>query len=380
VAPPAAAVFGVAAVAWSSPPTDEELVAATRSVAALAAALAEPTEARAPFCGCAGNAVVDAPADSEFVYGPVAGSGLPTAECAARVASTTAIGIDLSPLLAPAAESAQAQTERPGAAIPDLVSRLSDIMDRRAPRRRRARSRRALQQFDAIELKYCSSPLIVDGGAEGEPGPFDPSSQEVPPCAGPICVFAEDNDYFLEGDVFFADLIPDLPCAPVSFDTFARQPCSSPPVTAPTGFLAIPFLTLPPGVPGAPGVDTCGVESSFRAGGGAGAPTAACLLLQVTLPVSPEPLADLHDPCAGAPGAALDNAPCMPITNANENANENTNALLNDNTNLAENTNAQTVGNEAAGGASGDSASSSAANPNTAVGNAISISVGAAGR
>jgi hypothetical protein len=80
--------------------------------------------------------------------------------------------------------------------------------------------------------------------------------------------------------------------------------------------------------------------------------------------------------CAGASGAALNNVPCMPITNDNENTNDNTNTLSNENTNLAENTNAQTVVNEAAGGVSGDSASTSTAQPNTAIGNTISINVG----
>ncbi len=355
VTPPAAAVFGVAAVAWANPPTEEELVAATQRVAALADALAEPTEARAPFCGCAGNAVVDAAADSELSFGPVAGSNLPTAECAARVASTTTVGLVISlPVEGVGQESAT----------------LKGIFFNSQGRRRRTRSRRSLQQFGVYP--YCSTPLVVDGGVEGVPA--DDLS-----CLGPLGVATEDfyADVFdiYEGEpVLYDNYGEEDPVAPVSFDTFERRPCSSPPLASTAS------ISILPGILGAPSTGTCGVESFFRAGAAADASTAACLLLQVTLPVSPEPLADLLDPCAGAPGAALDNAPCMPITNDNENTNENTSTLLNDNTNLAENTNAQTVGNEAAGGVSGDSASSSASNPNTAIGNPISIGVGATGR
>jgi hypothetical protein len=237
------------------------------------------------------------------------------------------------------------------------------------------RSRRSLRQLP--ELKYCSSPLLVDGGVEGVPSlPDDDIFYSS--CLGPLCVVSEDYVEFSEGDAFVAAINPSVPCTSVSFDTFARQPCSSPP-------LAPSDLLLPPGVLGTPLTGTCGVESSFRAGTAADAPTSACLLLQVmvpvqvTLPVSPapsEPLADLANPCPSAAGAVLDNVPCMPITNENENTNENSNTLTNDNSNLAENNNSQTVVNVATGGVSGDSASTSASNPNTAVSNPISINVG----
>jgi hypothetical protein len=330
--PPAAAVFGVATVAWAAPPTERQVRAATARAEALVAALEEATEAQAPFCGCAGDAPVSAGPDSPLAYVPVAGSGLPGVECAARLSATAAVGIFLG-----------ADDDRRRRAL--LAEGDGDSEDALTP--------------------LCSSPGLLEGGVLGVPTPdvlFD--DQPRPECLGPMGVWASD---LLAGEICPAYDFVGLPeiCAPLAFDTFARLACSTPAL----GVDTVNPPTTAAGVLGVPGVGTCGVESTFRAG--ADGPTAACLLL-LTAPPS--------DGCGAAPGAALNNVPCMPITNANENANENTNTLSNDNTNLAENTNSQTVENEATGGVSGDSASSSASNPNTAVGNPISIGVGTTGR
>jgi hypothetical protein len=316
--PPAAAVFGVASVAWPSPPKFAEYEAAAAGVAALVAALSTPTEGRAPYCGCAGDAPVSAAADSEFAYAPVAGSGLPAAECAARLSATSAVG--------------------------------AYITDESTP---------------PAPWAYCSSPGLVAGGVEGVP---DPAFNPPPLCWGPLGVVTPADLVNVAGAHCNTAFFPDpATCAPLGYDTVAAMPCSTPALDQDP--------LLPPGIAGVPTVGTCGVESSFRTG--AGGARAACLLLVTATPV-PAPPAPA--PCADGAGAALDNVPCMPIANDNENANENTNVLTNENANEATNDNAQTITNAATGGASGDSASSSTSNPTTTVTNSVAINVGATGR
>jgi hypothetical protein len=125
--PPAAGIFGIVAVEWAAVPSPEQLAAAQARVAALAAALEADAAAVAGagfalYCGCAGDAVVTAPAGSAFAYAPVAGSGLPEARCGARLAATAAIGTTTT-------------------AYPD-----------------------------ADFGQFCSSPDVVVGGVEGEVG------------------------------------------------------------------------------------------------------------------------------------------------------------------------------------------------------------------